>query len=154
MMMFQSEWCVWKDEKIKYYLCAVVGLVYATGDQHHHVRLTTCSVRTSNAPLASLSGKCCRISSALSAYAPASSLVRSTPDDRRTRSRAWIVSVAASQHKFEILTNSTSPSFSNFRAMRAPISACSSHAYSAGPVASPSCRSAPPGFPSADSPDS
>ena len=68
-------------------LCRV-NLVYA-GKKRHHVRFTTRSVRTSNAPLASLSGKFCNVSRALSAYAHASSLVRSTPDDRRTRSRAW-----------------------------------------------------------------
>jgi hypothetical protein len=60
-------------QSIKLTKGASLNLVYATGKN--------C--------LASLSGKCCKVSSALSAYAHASSLVRSTPDDRRTRSRAW-----------------------------------------------------------------
>ena len=54
----------------------------------HHVRLTTCSVRTSSALLASLSGRSCSVSRALSACARARTRVRSTPEERRTRSRA------------------------------------------------------------------
>ena len=52
------------------------------------VRFTTRSVSTSNAVFASLSGSSASTSRALSAYDSARARVRSTPDERRTRSLA------------------------------------------------------------------
>lgn len=123
----------------------------------YQVRFTTLSVSTSSALLASLTGSNSSTSLAFSAYARASSRVRATPEDLRTRSRACVTgliqrSYAAVQEM--PLTSSTSPGCSNLRAMSGPISGCSSHAYKAGPVVRPRCKSAPPGFPIASSPDS
>jgi len=124
----------------------------------HHVRLTTRSVITSSALLASLSGRKSRTSFALTACARARSRVRSTPEDLRTRSLAYVETLiqqglVSSDHR-KRLTSSTSPSCSNFRAISGPISTCSSQAYRAGPVASPRRKSAPPGLPRVASPDS
>lgn len=125
----------------------------------YHVRFTTRSVSTSNALLASLSGSISRTALALSACVRARSLVRLTPEDLRTRSLAYrnkiiklTISGMASCENW--LTSSTSPSCSNFRSISGPISACSSQAYRAGPVARPKRKSAPPGLPSVVSPDS